>query len=72
MPESVDAYRRRIRVRDPDMSPVELELRMKITETEMRVHAPQYDYRVISADGALIEVAAQVVDILNKEGYNLR
>ncbi len=71
MPESVEAYRRRIRVRNPDMSQVELDLRMKITDTEMRVHAPQFDYRVVSADGALIDVAAQVVDILHKEGYNL-
>jgi hypothetical protein len=53
------------------MPQVELDLRMKITETEMRVHAPQFDYRVISADGALTDVAAQVVDILHKEGYNL-
>ena len=71
MPESVEAYRRRIRVRNPDMTQVELDLRMKITQEEMRVHAPQYDHRVVSADGALTEVAAQVVDILRKEGYNL-
>jgi len=71
MPESVEAYRRRVRVRDPDMSPVELDLRMKITDIEMRVHAPQYDYRLVSADGAITDVAAQVVDILHKEGYNL-
>jgi guanylate kinase len=71
MPESVEAYRRRIRVRNPDMSQMELDLRMKITETEMRVHAPQFDYRVVSADGAIVDVAAQVMDILHKEGYNL-
>ena len=71
MPESVDAYRRRIRVRNPDMPQIELDLRMKITETEMRVHAPQYDYRVVSADGAIADVASQVVEILRKEGYNL-
>ena len=71
MPESVESFRRRIKSRNPDMPQMELDLRMKITQTEMNVHAPKYDYRVVSADGSLSEVAAQVMEILRKEGYNL-
>jgi hypothetical protein len=44
---------------------------MKITEEELRVHAPQYDYRVINADGALPETVERVLDIMRKEGYTL-
>jgi guanylate kinase len=71
MPESVEQFRGRLRVRNPEWSKKELEARMKITDDELRIHAPQYDYRVVNADGRLDDTAAQVVDILKKEGYNL-
>jgi len=45
---------------------------MRITEDEMRLHSPQYDYRVVNADGKLQETAAEVMEILQKEGYNLK
>jgi len=71
MPESLSQFEGRLRVRNPEWSPKEFEARMKITEEEVRVHAPQYDYRVVNADGALMETVSQVLDIMHKEGYNL-
>jgi hypothetical protein len=44
---------------------------MKITEEELKIHAPQYDYRVINADGSLGETVSRVIEILRKEGYSL-
>jgi guanylate kinase len=72
MPESLEQFRSRLRARNPEWSQEEFEARMKITEEEMRVHAPQYDYRVVNADGMLDETAQEVVEIMQKEGYNLQ
>lgn len=71
MPESIDQFRGRLRTRNPEWTQKEFDARMKITEEEMRVHAPQYDYRVVNADGRLQETADEVVEIMRKEGYNL-
>lgn len=71
MPESIEQFRGRLRARNPEWSQTEFEARMKITENEIRVHAPQYDYRVVNADGKLKETAEEVVEIMRKEGYNL-
>lgn len=71
MPESLQQFRGRLRVRNPEWTEHEFDARMKITEEEIRVHAPQYEYRVINADGRLQDTVHQVIDILLKEGYNL-
>jgi len=71
MPESIEQFKGRLRVRNPEWSQKEFDARMKITEAEIHQHSPQYDYRVINADGALPETVAQVLDIMHKEGYNL-
>jgi guanylate kinase len=71
MPESLEQFRGRLRARNPEWSQKEFDARMKITENEIRVHAPQYDYRVINADGALLETVDQVIEIMRKEGYTL-
>ncbi|QQG38170.1 MAG: hypothetical protein HYS26_01275 [Candidatus Kaiserbacteria bacterium] len=71
MPESLDQFRGRLRARNPEWSQKEFDARMKITEQEIRVHAPQYDHRVVNADGALHETVNRVIEILQKEGYNL-
>ncbi|MDB5237747.1 MAG: guanylate kinase [Candidatus Kaiserbacteria bacterium] len=71
MPESFEAYRSRVHARSPEMSEREFSMRMKIAEDECRTHAPQYDYRVVNADGALQETVEQVIEILKKEGYTL-
>ena len=69
MPESLEQFKSRVRVRNPEWSQKEFDARMRITEEEMRVHAPQYDYRVTNADGKLQETVSQVMDIMHKEGY---
>ncbi len=71
MPESLDQFRGRLRTRNPEWTQKEFEARMKITEEEMRTHAPQYDYRVVNADGRLEDTVEQVVEIMRKEGYTL-
>lgn len=71
MPESLEQFRGRLRARNPEWNAKEFEARMHITEDEIRVHAPQYDYRVVNADGALQDTVQNVIDILTKEGYNL-
>ena len=71
MPESLEQFRSRLRARNPEWSTKEFEARMKITEEEIRVHAPQYDYRVVNADGKLEETVRDVVEIMEKEGYTL-
>lgn len=71
MPESLDQFRARLKVRNPEWSEKEFNARMKITEDELRIHAPEYDYRVVNADGALQETVGRVLEILRKEGYNL-
>lgn len=71
VPESLTEYRARIHARDPEMSDRELEERMKITEREVNIDAPRYDYRVVNTGGALAQTTAEILDILHKEGYNL-
>lgn len=71
MPESVEQFKMRLRARSPEWSDKEFAERMQITERELRVHAPQYDYRVVNADGMLKETAEHIIEILRKEGYNL-
>ncbi len=71
MPESLEQFRGRLRVRNPEWSQKEFDERMRITEEELRVHAPQYDYRVVNADGSLLETVDHVIEIMRKEGYTL-
>ncbi|MDO8514276.1 MAG: guanylate kinase [bacterium] len=71
MPESLEQFRGRLHTRSPEWSEAEFQARMKVTEEELRVHAPQYDYRVVNANGKLEDTVHDVVDIMRKEGYNL-
>ncbi len=71
MPESLEQFRGRLKARNPEWTDKEFDARMKITEEELRVHAPQYDHRVVNADGALQETVDNVVEILRREGYTL-
>jgi guanylate kinase len=71
LPESLEQFKGRLRARNPEWTDKEFEARMKITEHELRVHAPEYDYRIVNADGKLADTVAEVVEILRKEGYSL-
>lgn len=70
MPPSLDAFEKRIRNRAP-MSDAEWQERKEFTEREVREEAPFYDYRIANEDGKLTEAVDAVVEILQKEGYNL-
>lgn len=70
-PVSLEDFERRIRVRNPDLSEDEYKARMDIARKEVEEHAPEYDYRVVNADGKLQEAVEQVLSILKKEGYIL-
>jgi guanylate kinase len=71
MPESIEQFKGRLRARNPEWNEKEFETRMKITEEEIRVHAPEYDYRVTNADGSLPQTVEDIVEILKKEGYSM-
>ncbi len=71
VPESLEAYKTRIRARSPEMSPQEFDMRMNIAERELHADAPLYDYRVLAANGGLPEAVEQILEILKKEGYTL-
>lgn len=71
MPESIEQFKGRLRARNPEWSGKEFDARMKIAEEEIGSHAPEYDYRVVNADGRLAQAAEEVIAILRKEGYTL-
>lgn len=72
MPASLKEFENRVRARNPKMPAEELAERMRISRVEMEEHAPEYDYRIQNADGELAEAVDEVVEILRREGYNLK
>lgn len=70
-PESVDELEMRLRARNPEWTEQELTTRMNLMREELAVQAPLYDYRVVSAYGALSSAVEEIVEILKKEGYTL-
>lgn len=70
-PANLEEFRERLEARNPEWSDREFETRMEITEKELNEHAPQYDYRVVNADGGLERAVDEVIEILKKEGYTL-
>lgn len=72
MPESLEEFRGRLRVRSREWSQKEFETRMKITEREVKIDSQWYDYRVVNANGLLHKTLEDVVAILRKEGYTLQ
>lgn len=72
MPESIEQFKARLHARNPEWTQIEFSARMRITEDEIRLHSPQYDYRVVNADGKLEATVEDVVAILEKEGYTLK
>lgn len=69
VPEAFSEYKLRIRSRQPEMSEHEFDLRMKIADQELRIHAPKYDYRIVNAGGMLDESVHEALEIIRKEGY---
>jgi guanylate kinase len=61
----------RIRERDPNISDLEVNERLDIAITEIKVHAPWYDYTVDNIDGKLDDAVDDVIKILQKEDLKL-
>ena len=71
VPESLSEYKMRIHARNPEMSEKELDERMRITEREVNIDSNSYDHRIVNAGGGLSQTTAQILEILQKEGYSL-
>lgn len=71
LPESLEVLKNRIRSRGDNMPAAEVEARIELSAKEMTEHAPQYDYRVVNAEGKLAQTIEEVKSILQKEGYRL-
>lgn len=72
MPGSMFELERRLRGRNPDMSPEEVSFRLHNAAQEMEHERSFYDYVVTNSDGKLAQAVDEVVEILRKEGYNLQ
>ncbi len=72
MPENEGMLRSRIKRSRPEMTEKELDDRMLIAKHEMADDAPQCDYRVVNAEGKLMQTVDDIVEILKKEGYTLQ
>ena len=71
VPESIDALKRRIIERNPELGDEEVAKRRANAESEIRDEQSFYDYTVRNADGKLEDTVHDVMDIIRKEGYTL-
>lgn len=69
VPEAFSEYKLRIRSRQPEMSEQEFDMRMRISDQEMRIHAPKYDFRVVNAGGMLEQSVDEIERIIREQGY---
>lgn len=72
VPENIDIIERRLRQRNPELSGEDIDKRRANAEAEMLNEKSFYDYVIVNADGKLNEAVDEVVEILKKEGYNLK
>ena len=56
--------------RDKDISPEELEKRLRNAENEIEKEMPFYDYVVVNANGKIEEAVERTIEILKKENYS--
>jgi guanylate kinase len=71
-PESFETLEARIRERDKTLTDAELRERIAIARQEVEEDAKEYDYTITNEQGKLDEAVEHAVEILKKEGYNLR
>ena len=67
---TLEAFEHRVRARAP-MSDAEWSERREFTKREIEEEAPWYDYKIVNEDGKLEESIERVIEILQKEGYDL-
>lgn len=70
-PNSIEELRGRLVNRDKNISPEELDKRIKNAEKEIKDEMNYYDYVVVNANGKLDETIEKTTDILKKENYSL-
>lgn len=70
-PGSINDIKERIIGRDPNISPQELEKRLKNAQTEIDKESYFYDYLVKNEQNKLEEAIENVIKILEKENYTL-
>jgi len=70
-PESIEELGGRLLNRDKNISPEELNKRIKNAENEIENEMNFYDYVVTNANGKLEEAIEKTADILKKERYSL-
>ncbi len=69
--ESVEVLGERLKKRNPEISEVELSMRLESAEIEIKNEKSFYDYSVINRDGRLEDVIDEISDILVTHGYEL-
>ncbi len=70
-PPSIDVIMARVRKRSPGLSEEEYAARRADAERETREEGPFYDYHIVNKDGEIEQSVADIVAILQKEGYTL-
>lgn len=70
-PKSIKELMGRLTDRDKNISPDELNKRIRNAENEIKKEMPFYDYVVVNANGKLEEAVKKIIAILKKENYFL-
>lgn len=71
-PKSLEVIRDRLRRRDPSITDEEVEQRIKNAHDEITRAEGHYDYIVWNTDGEFADTFIAVIDILRKEGYDVK
>jgi guanylate kinase len=71
MPGSLEELRDRFIKRDPNITPKEIEKRMKNAQEEVKSEMDFYDQVVLNENGKLDEAVTKIVEILKKDNYSL-
>ena len=70
-PNSLEELKSRLLKRDKNITPEELEKRMRNAKAEIENEMHFYDYVVTNTDGKLDEAVDEIIKILKKEDYKL-
>lgn len=70
--ESLDAIKKRLLARQPQMMATELKKRLNNAAKEIKKEEKYYQYTVINKEGKLPETLKKIIKILKKEEYSLK
>jgi guanylate kinase len=71
-PASLAELRKRLKLRDPNIDPSEVQKRIDNAKAEIKNEEKFYDYIVYNENGKLDEAIIEVEEILKKENYRLK